>query len=235
MIKAVFFDWFDTLAHYDPSREELQSQVLKEFGINLSPQEIIPGIFAADKLFFKENSVNPVRKRSPEEQAKVYASYQITLLTEAGVDMSAKPDLPHKIMARMQEVYPKMDFTLFEDVLPILHLLKERHLILGLLTNLDSDMEPICRKLGLDPYIGFTVTSGEVGADKPEAPIFQEALKRAGVEAAQTIHVGDQYSTDITGAMGVGINPILIDRNNLNTEVTDCPRIHSLPELSEYI
>ncbi len=60
------------------------------------------------------------------------------------------PILSKPKMTRMQAVSHELEFTLFEDVLPILRLLKERQLILGLLTNLDSDMEPICRKLGLE-------------------------------------------------------------------------------------
>jgi len=47
--------------------------------------------------------------------------------------------------------------------------------------------------------------------------------------------VGDQYKLDAVGAMGVGIRPILIDRYNSYPEVTDCPRIHRLTELTEYL
>ena len=55
MIKAVFFDWFNTLAYYEPPREELQSQALHEFGIEVLPSELLPSILAADKYFFDEN------------------------------------------------------------------------------------------------------------------------------------------------------------------------------------
>jgi len=33
----------------------------------------------------------------------------------------------------------------------------------------------------------------------------------------------------------VGIKPILIDRYDLMPEVSDCPRIHSLTELPQYL
>ncbi|MFC1987396.1 HAD family hydrolase [Chloroflexota bacterium] len=235
MIKAVFFDWFNTLAHYNPPREELQSQALKEFGIHASPQKIMPGLLAADRDFFEENAVSPVRKRSPEEQAEIYTNYQKTILTEAGVDFSSEPNMPAKVMKRMQQLSREMKFTVFDDVLSTLKTLKERDFILGLLTNLDRAMEPICRELGLEPYINFTVTSGEVGADKPEPPIFLVALQRAGVKAAEAIHVGDQYKLDVIGARGVGITPILIDRYDQYPDVTDCPRIQSLGGLTEYL
>jgi len=140
-----------------------------------------------------------------------------------------------KIIKKVQQSYKGITFALFDDVLPILKTLKEQGLILGSLTNANQDMAPICRKLGLEPYLDFVVTSGEIGVDKPEAPIFLAALKQAGVKASEAIHVGDQYKLDVVGARGVGITPILIDRHDLYPEVSDCPRIHSLTELTEYL
>ena len=235
MIKAVFLDWFNTLAHYHPPREELQSQALRELGINISPQKIIPGLLLADRDYFEENATFPIRKRSPEEQAKIYSRYQQTILTEAGVNVGNDPDILGKIMKKTRELYKGIRFVLFDDVLSTLKVLKGQNLTLGLLTNLDTDMKPICRELGLEPYIDFIVTSGEVGADKPEPAIFLAALQKAKAEASEAIHVGDQYKLDAVGAMGVGIRPILIDRYNSYPEVTDCPRIHRLTELTEYL
>ncbi len=235
MIRTVCFDWFNTLARYEPPREELQSQALQEFGIHVSPQKIMPGLLVTDRDFFEENAVSPVRQRSPEEQAKIYTRYQKTILTEAGINVASEPDIFVKIMKRMQQLSQGMSFTLFDDVLPTLKTLKEQKLILGLLTNLDRDMKPICRELGLEPYINFIVTSGEVGVDKPKPQIFLAALQRAGTNASEAVHVGDQYKLDVVGARGVGINPILIDRYDLYPGVSDCPRIRSLTELTEYL
>ncbi|MFC1989161.1 HAD family hydrolase [Chloroflexota bacterium] len=238
MIKAVFFDWFNTLARYEPPREVLQSQVLAKFGIHVSPQEIMPALFIADRNFFEENAIPPVRERSPEEQAKIYARYQQTILTEAGVGFLVEPDMLMRIMKKVHQLSRGMRFVLFDDVLPTLKRLKglkEQSFITGLLTNLKKDMKPICRELGIDPYLNFTVTSGELGFDKPQAPFFMAALQQAGVDASEAIHVGDQYKIDVVGAKGVGINPILLDRYNLYPETSDCPRIHSLTELTDYL
>ncbi len=60
MLKAVFFDWFNTLAHYHPPREELESQALQELGIRASPQKIRPGLLIADRGYFEENALSPV-------------------------------------------------------------------------------------------------------------------------------------------------------------------------------
>jgi len=234
VIKAVFFDWFNTLAHYDPPREELQSQALRELGIiNVSLEKIRRGLLVADRDYFEENTLSPVRERSPEEQAKVYIRYQNTVLTEAGVNVPE--ELLLKTMSRLQERYREMTFVLVDDVLSTLKTLKKQKLTLGLLTNMQTEIGPIRENLGVEPYLDFTVTSAEAGADKPQSPIFRLALERAGVEPPEAAHVGDQYKLDVIGARGVGITPILIDRSNSYPEVNDCPRIHSLTELTGHL
>lgn len=233
MIKAIFFDWFYTLARFEPPRHQLYGQAFREFGVELSPEKVRRGILIADQYFFEENAKSPVAERSPEEQARVYIQYPNTILTEARARVPE--DLPLKILQRVREQFKGVTFALFDDVLSTLKTLKQQNFILGLLTNLDSDMVSICRELSLEPYLDFVVTAKEAGADKPSPPIFLAALDKAGVNASEAVHVGDQYKLDVIGARGVGINPILVDRYNIYPEVSDCPRIHSLTELAQHL
>ncbi|MFC1900856.1 HAD family hydrolase [Chloroflexota bacterium] len=235
MIKAVFFDWFNTLANYSPPREELQSRVLSEFGFNVAPDKLLPALLSADKVLFDLHADNPVTKRPPEEQAKIYAQYQMTILSEVHIDISSNPDLLPKILKRTQELYKDIKFVLYDDVIPTLKTIREKDLTIGILTNIESGMEPICKELGLEPYIDIIVTSGEAGADKPQPKIFLLALEKAGVEANEAIHVGDQPKIDIAGAKGAGINPLLLDRFNLYSDIDDCPVIHQLGEVTGYL
>jgi HAD superfamily hydrolase (TIGR01549 family) len=233
VIKAIFFDWFNTLAHYYPPREELESQALKELGFDVSPKAISPGLYLADKNFYEENARLPIRQRSKEEQTKVYTGFQRIILKEAGI--TPTDDLVFKLMSRMFQLNASMKFVLFDDVSVTLKALKEKKLILGLLTNLQSEVDSMCRELGIADYLDFTVTSGEVGADKPQPPIFLKALEKARAKSSETIHVGDQYQNDVLGARGVGISPILLDRADYYAEITDCPRIKSLTEVIKYL
>jgi len=231
--KAVFFDWFNTLARYEPPREELHSQALREFGIEVSPEEILPGVLEADNYFFEENANSPVEKREPGERAEVYARYQQIILARAGV--KADQELSAEVMKKVGELFKGTNWALFDDVLPTLRILKQQNISLGLLTNLAKDMSLVCRKLGLEPYLDFVITPEEAGVDKPNPGIFQSALQRAGIKASAAIHVGDQYKIDVVGARGVGINPILIDRYDLYPGLSDCPGIRNLTELTKYL
>ena len=70
MIKAIFFDWFNTLAHYYPPREELESQALKELGFDVSPKVHQLRPLSGDKHMYEENARLPIRQRSQEEQTQ---------------------------------------------------------------------------------------------------------------------------------------------------------------------
>jgi putative hydrolase of the HAD superfamily len=232
-ISAVFFDWFNTLARYDPPREELHSKVLHEFNIEVPPSQLFQGIMAGDKYFFSEVATLSISKRSPEEQGKLYYRYAQIMLDTVGIKIDG--DLILKLIKKWPQVFTKTRFVLFEDVLMTLKKLKERHLILGLITNATKEAVSNQSNLGLDPYLNFTVTSEEARADKPSPAIFNLALEKAGVTSSEAVHVGDQYDIDILGARASGIKPVLIDRYDLYPEVSDCPHIRTLPELLLYL
>jgi len=223
MIKAVFFDWMNTLAHPEPDRHELYCQVAQELGIELSPQKVIRGIYAADEQL----PAGIPMKWGEGKDEEPFIRFQEIILAEAGVKLPR--ETIRKIPKRLKQLLEGTSFALYDDVLSTLKTLKQRGLILGLISNL------YIGRAGLDPYLDFVVTSKEVGANKPEPPIFLLALQRAGVDASEAVYVGDQYQTDVVGARGVGIRPILIDRYDLMPGVSDCPRIHSLTELAQYL
>jgi putative hydrolase of the HAD superfamily len=225
MIKAVFFDWLNTIAHPEPDRHELFSKVAQELGVELPPQELIKAIHVAES---QVPAGAPPRWGEGKDEAP-FIRYQEVLSTELGVKMPRETMLEFTRRISRLVRGGSVTWVLYDDVLPTVKTLKKRGLILGLISNL------IMGKVGVESYLNFIVTAKEIGADKPAPPIFLAALERVGVEASEAVYVGDQYDTDVIGARGVGINPILIDRYDLAPEVNDCPRIRSLSEVVEYI
>jgi putative hydrolase of the HAD superfamily len=225
MIKAVLFDWIGTLAHPEPDRPELFSRAARELGVSLSPQQLIRGIHMAES---QVPAGAPPRWREGKDEAPFIRWWEV-LLAEAGVQMPREVML--EITRRASHQAKSARWVLYDDALPAIKTLKQRGLVLGLISNIILSRAGA----GLESYLDLVVTSKEVGADKPEPAIFLAALERAGVNAQEAIYVGDQYQTDVLGARGVGIRPILIDRFDLEPEVSDCPRIHSLAELTSYL
>ena len=231
MIKAVFFDFYNTLATYHPPREELYVNICRGLGIEVEAKALFSSLAAADIFYRNENSRSPIDKKTPEEKINFYVEYATRILRGAGVEINR--DTALQILAKVRE--QKWEFKAYEDTLPTLKELENRDLILGLISNVVQDMEPTYTELGLQPYLDFKVTSAEVGCDKPRPEIFQAALKKAQVKPEEVIYIGDQYDLDIVGARGVGMKALLIDRNDYFPDITDCPRIHSLTEITKYI
>jgi putative hydrolase of the HAD superfamily len=232
VIKAVFFDWFGTLARYDPPREELQRRVLGELGVSVPRADISRALLVADREFYDSVAATGAEP-DREERARRALHHQEALMRQLGVHTTE--ELVARTLARLRQLSPEMTFVLFEDVMPTLMALKERRITAGLLTNWRGKLQPTYTRLGIGPYLDFAITSEEVGAGKPHPDIFLAALKRAAVEAGEALHVGDQYSIDVAGARSAGIPPILLDRADIHRDITDCPRIRRLPELIEYL
>jgi len=229
MTKAVFFDWINTIAHTEPDRHDLWCHALPAFGIEPTPKEVIRGIYAAET----QVPAGPPYRWKESENDEICIQYQEVLLAELGVKLPRDTIL--EILKEVNQMTRKITYALYDDVLPTLEKLKKPGIVLGLITNMYKGIDIVLHQLGLATYLDFVVTSAEAGADKPEPPIFLAALERAGVNASEAAYIGDQYETDVVGARGVGIKPILIDRYDLLPEVSDCPRIHSLTELAQYL
>lgn len=88
----------------------------------------------------------------------------------------------------------------FDGVEACLKELQARY-TLGVITNGNADVF----RLPLGRYFDFAVRAETLAAAKPDPIPFWEALRTAGVEAAETLHVGDHHDHDIAGAIGVGM------------------------------
>jgi putative hydrolase of the HAD superfamily len=231
MIKAVFFDFYNTLASYYPPREDVYIDASRGLGIDIEAKALFTSLSAADIFYRNENSRSPIDSKTSEEKINFYVEYITKIIGGAGAEISRDKAL--QILAKIREY--KWEFKVYNDALPTLQILKNRGLILGLISNVAQDMEPTYTKLGLQPYLNFKVTSAEVGYDKPRPEIFLAALEKAKVKAGVALYVGDQYQIDVVGARDVGIKALLIDRNNYFTDITDCPRIHNLAQIVDYI
>jgi FMN phosphatase YigB (HAD superfamily) len=211
MIKAVLLDWFTTLSKFEPSREKLYCNAFAELGIVVPEDKAARGVLLGDEYLYTENMKTPLAQLPAEVRDEMYLCFPRMIIREARIEVS-----------------------------PTVKSLSEKGLTLGLVTNLREDIKresinALCRRLGLEPYLRFAVTSEQVGFAKPDRRIFQAALEKAGVKADEAIFVGDQYRIDVVGARNAGIQPILIDRCNLYPDVTDCPRIRTLPEVEKYV
>jgi FMN hydrolase / 5-amino-6-(5-phospho-D-ribitylamino)uracil phosphatase len=95
----------------------------------------------------------------------------------------------------------------YPDVARVLRDLAGRFCLVSV-TNGNSD-------LGQTPLQGIfhhSLTAGTVGAAKPDPALFHEALRLAGAEPGEAIHLGDDPLLDVAGAQAVGLRAVWVNR-----------------------
>lgn len=99
-----------------------------------------------------------------------------------------------------------------DDLRPTLAGMRDAGLRLGVISNTfvpgfvhDRQLE----REGLIEFLPVRVYSSDVGYRKPDRRIFELALARLGVRAAETLFVGDLVKTDIVGARRAGMRTAL--------------------------
>jgi putative hydrolase of the HAD superfamily len=100
----------------------------------------------------------------------------------------------------------------FNDTRSVLAALRRRGHRLCIISNFDSRLPPLAAALGLSDAVDAIITSTGVRAAKPEPAIFRAALLELGVSPAAALHVGDNPSADVDGALAAGMHAVLIKR-----------------------
>ena len=102
---------------------------------------------------------------------------------------------------------------LIDGAVELLNSLNEARLPWGVVTNGKKFQVTKLEHSGLIDIVPFAIVSRLFGADKPDARIYHEAVRRLrlsydgidDIEPSEVLFVGDNPYTDITGAVGVGM------------------------------
>jgi FMN hydrolase / 5-amino-6-(5-phospho-D-ribitylamino)uracil phosphatase len=137
----------------------------------------------------------------------------------------------HELAAHLNSIYLEhrfADIELYPDVLPVLDSIADRYL-LGLVSNGNGYPE----RCGLRGRFRFVILAQNVGVEKPDPAIFQEACREACCSPEQLMHIGDSLDTDVEGARRAGALSVWLNRDRkLNqTDIRPDFEIHSLTEL----
>jgi HAD superfamily hydrolase (TIGR01662 family) len=111
------------------------------------------------------------------------------------------------------------NFELYEDVPAVLADLRAHGLRIGLVSNGIRDLVAFCAHHRLD--VDAIVDSRTHGYVKPHPTIFQAALERLAIDAADAVMIGDSVEEDVEGARALGLRAILVDRDDRYPEFED--------------
>jgi putative hydrolase of the HAD superfamily len=120
----------------------------------------------------------------------------------------------------------------FEDALPAVLAVKALGLKTAVISNWDFTLERTLDGFGFTDHLDFSLASLVEGVEKPDPRLFEIALRRLGVQASETLHIGDNPVDDYAGALGAGLQACLLDRS----KAAEIPcRIQSLLQVPEAI
>lgn len=198
-VRALFFDVGGTLLHPWPSVGAIYSSVANRHGITVTTQGM--------ERAFRET----------------WAALKRPGLTVSSRDWWREVvfrTLGHENQACFEELYETFAranvWQIFPDVEETLREARARGLHVGVISNWDERLRPLLEEIGLARYFDSMTISCEVGAEKPDAKIFQSALRTASVGVNQAVHVGDSDEADVRAAQAVGITAFLLNRREGN-------------------
>ena len=224
--KAVFFDVGGTLIRVHPSVGDVYAKHARDFGFAGTADELNKGFKLQWKKMGGIESLG--NKSGPEVEEKFWKD----LVFEVFQPLGGLDRFDEYFKLIFDVFRDGSNWKIYEDVIEsgILEKLKERDIVLGVISNWDSRLTSTLENLELANHFKFILPSAVVGSAKPDKKIFEEALRLSGVQPHEACHIGDEVKTDIEGAKKLGIHPILLDRDNRFEEYTQ-RKIKSFLEL----
>lgn len=127
---------------------------------------------------------------------------------------------------------------IFDDAIPLLKELHKRNIKTGIITNGPSVLQHTkLDNSGLLPYCDITVASGDYDFAKPQAQIFLYTAAQLGLKPEECLYVGDHPVNDIEGALGAGMKAVRMNwgwfkDKNLRPDV---PVVNKLYDVINYV
>jgi putative hydrolase of the HAD superfamily len=222
-VKAVFFDVDFTLIYPGPKFQgEGYRQFCEKHGMAVDPSRFGAAVISASHILDQAQDA--------VYNDQVFIDYTAHIIRQMGGTGAAVAECAAEIY---REWAACQHFLLYEDVPAGLKLLAARNFTVGLISNSHRCLESFQSHFELEGLIDVAVSSSQHGYMKPHPSIFEAALKLGGVEASESVMVGDSLSQDIQGARGVGMRAVLVRRSESISpaESTDVPVIRTLTEL----
>jgi putative hydrolase of the HAD superfamily len=203
VIKAVFFDVDFTLIYPGPAfQAEGYRRACAARGIEVDPAKF-DAATAASSFILDE----------VEEQIynhDIFIHYTASIIEKMGGRGADVVDVAREIYDQWSENH---HFEMYDDVAPVLTELQKRGVIVGAISNSHRSLDAFREHFSLANVITVSISGFEHGYMKPHRSIFEAALDRAKVKAADALMVGDSVAHDIHGALKAGWRAVLLRRS----------------------
>nr|HID13048.1 HAD family phosphatase [Anaerolineae bacterium] len=125
---------------------------------------------------------------------------------EFWADVGRRLGLSGEELAKFRRAFWAGD-RLDEELVALIRYLRDEGYRTGLLSNAPSGLRQRVEQLGIADAFDVIVVSGCEGLMKPDPAIFELALKRLGVQAAEAVFV-DDFQVNVAAAREVGLHAV---------------------------
>lgn len=191
MIKAVLFDFDETLQDRTEAFEDYMDTFFSDFCPDIS----------SDEIEKRKQDMRITGNGGYVNREEWYAS-----LIESWQWKNAPSS---KELALHYDTKFGDHNVIFSDSARLLEELKNRGYLVGIITNGPSILQH--HKLdtsGLRKYCDIVVVSGDIDIHKPDPAIFTYTADKLGLKAEECVYVGDHPVNDIQGSLAAGMKPI---------------------------
>jgi len=209
-IRAVIFDCYSTLIDIktNEEKEELYNYLslyLQYYGVMMDAEKLKSSFYAE-----KEQYLQSQKEHYPEVDLEIVFS---NILKKEGRD---NPFLAESC-CKLLRVLSRERFQLFPDSLPVLEEMKKG----GYLMAVVSDAQKVFYReegeiLGLNHFFDFVGVSTHFGFKKPDPRLFNIACTLLNITPVEAVYIGNEPETDVKGAKQIGMQAILLDREEKN-------------------
>ena len=234
MGRFITFDLWETLIadspELDSRRTEYRVKNIHSLLSQIQPGIDINTIYSAHEKIWQECSAlwGKARDMAFSDQVRLFIGL---------IDIDILTTLDQSEIQSVSEIYAgavlQFPPRLIEGAREALTQLSSNGYELGLICNTGRTPGFMLRKLLEDyeilKYFNSALFSDETIIRKPDAAIFEAALRELRADKQQTVHVGDSWENDILGAQAAGIKTVWISPESQGS--VDCPVIKSIAEL----
>ena len=224
-ITDVFFDLDHTLWDFDRNSAMTFDKIFKLNNIQVDLESFL--------IHYQEINLNYwklYRNEKINKEALRFGRLKDTFLAS---DCVLKDVLIHKL-SEEYITYLTDNNYLFENTIEILNYLQLKYNLHIISNGFEEVQYRKLVKSNIHNYFKTIVNGESIGIKKPNPEIFNFALNKAQTSVERSVMIGDGYEADILGALGVGMDVVFFDTNNLNID-TDVKQISNLIQLKKYL
>ncbi|MBR5340412.1 MAG: HAD family hydrolase [Erysipelotrichaceae bacterium] len=210
MVKAILFDFDDTLGNREYAAYNLYHDLLKPY--------------FSDELLLESAVQDTLVTEQYGNCDKNYVQTQIQNRYNVQFDFILKE--------KWEELIGQYSVP-FDDTVDTLEYLKKKYK-LGVITNgYTSTQHNKINNVGIAQYFDMILTSQEVGVLKPDPLIFRCAAERLNLNVDECVYVGDVFSNDVFGALRAGMKAVWIWKRGFRQCRYDVQKIETLSDLKK--